>query len=228
MHAWQWEEADREFARAFALDPRLPATYRWYGQYLLVTGRTREAVDVRLRGLALDPLSAVLAYNVVGGYLAARKFDLAVAEATKMLALHPNAALAHDALGWSLVDAGRPADAIVPLERALALGGRWWPLANLGRAYALADRADDARRVIDRLAREWGDRAPGGMSIAAVHVALGERDSAFVWLDRDFAWRSGKLPFIHVFAAWEPLHGDPRFTRLLQGMGLEHSVASIR
>ena len=224
-HAWQWREAERAFARALALDPRLPVTYRWHSQHLDAMGRKRDALEATLRGLALDPLSAPLAYNVVGSYIPLGEFDAAIAEANKMLELHPNSPLSHESLGWTLVDAGRPAEAIAPLERAMALGGRWWPLANLGRAYALAGRPDDARRVLDRLRREWGDRPPGGMAVSAVYIALGKIDSAFVWLERDFQGKGGKLSFIHVFEAWAPLRGDPRFVRLIAGMGLDSALA---
>ncbi|MGH7447823.1 MAG: BTAD domain-containing putative transcriptional regulator, partial [Longimicrobiales bacterium] len=129
---WQWVAARRAFARAFELDPDQPNTYLSYSLYLDNMGRFDEALDATLRAQQLDPLSPTASYNVAGTYLHLARFDDAIAEARRIIELHPTLALGYDVLGWALVDAGRPAEAVEPLEKAVAIAdGRWLALANL-------------------------------------------------------------------------------------------------
>ncbi|HSK19441.1 MAG TPA: BTAD domain-containing putative transcriptional regulator [Longimicrobiales bacterium] len=219
---WQWEEARRAFARAFELDAGEPYTYLWYSLYLDNMGRFDEALVTTQRAQQLDPLSASASYNVTGTFLHLARFDEAITEARRMVELHPTLAAGYDALGWALVDAGRPAEAIEPLERAVAMaGGRWLALANLGRAYAFVGRHDDARAIIARLERDWGRLGFGNFAMAAVHLALDERDAALARLELVYRLRYAKLPHVRQWTAFEPLYGDPDFSRIVSEAGFE-------
>jgi serine/threonine-protein kinase len=219
-HAWEWPEAEAAFKRAIALDPNNPDTYQDYSIYLDNRGRFEEALDVCLFAKQLDPLSQRAAYNVAGSYLHLAQFQPAIEEARAMIALNPNLPLGYDALGWALVDSGRPAEAIEPLERAVLLGdGRWLALANLGRAYALAGRETDARAVLERLNRDWGHTGFGHFASAAVHLALGEREPALQRLEQVYRLRFAKVPHERQWSAFEPLYTDPEFIRIVREAG---------
>ncbi len=220
--SWEWDEAKAAFERAFALGADRPETYLWYSLYLDNMSRFEEALDATRRAQQLDPLSPSAGYNVVGSYLHLARFEPAIEEAHRLVELHPNVPLAYDALGWALVDAGRPAEAIAPLEKAVEMGeGRWLALANLGRAYALVGRRDDARAVLARLERDWGDLGFGNFAMAAVHVALDERDQALARLADVYRLRHAKLPHARQWSAFEPLYGDPRFSQIVRDAGYE-------
>jgi tetratricopeptide (TPR) repeat protein len=219
-HAWQWAEAEAAFKRALELDPNRPDTYVDHSIYLDNMGRFEEALQACLRARELDPLSPRVAYNVVGSYLHLAQFEPAIAEAHAMIALHPNLPLSYDALGWALVDSGRPDEAIEPLERAVTLGeGRWLALANLGRAYAFVGRRSEAQAVLARLERDWGDTGFGNFAMAAVHLALGERERALQRLEQVYRLRHAKLPHVRQWAAFEPLYQDPGFIRIVRDAG---------
>jgi serine/threonine-protein kinase len=218
--SWQWAEAEAAFRRALELDPDRPDTYVRYSLYLDNMGRFEEALQACLRARELDPLSPRVAYNVVGSYLHLARFAPAVAEARAMIALHPTLPLGYDALGWALVDSGRPAEAIEPLERAVTLGeGRWLALANLGRAYAFAGRPSEAEAVLARLQRDWGDTGLGNFAMAAVHLALGQRERALARLAQVYRLRNAKLPHVRQWTAFEPLYDDPDFLRIVRDAG---------
>jgi serine/threonine-protein kinase len=219
-HAWQWAEAEAAFKRALELDPNRPDTYVDHSTYLDNMGRFEEALQACLRARELDPLSPRVAYNVVGSYLHLAQFEPAIAEAHAMIALHPSLPLSYDALGWALVDSGRPGEAIEPLERAVTLGeGRWLALANLGRAYAFVGRRSEAQAVLARLERDWGDTGFGNFAMAAVHLALGERQRALERLEQVYRLRHAKLPHLRQWSAFEPLYGDPDFIRIVREAG---------
>lgn len=58
--------------------------------------------------------------------------------------------------------------------------------------------------------------------IALIYTALGEKDTAFEWLNKAVAERSTFL----VYSKWEPrlnpLHADPRFGQMLRKIGLSN------
>jgi hypothetical protein len=54
--------------------------------------------------------------------------------------------------------------------------------------------------------------------MAGIYAALGDRDSAFQWLDRAYDRRI--IWFLKVHPAMDPLRDDPRYTELLKKTGL--------
>jgi hypothetical protein len=63
------------------------------------------------------------------------------------------------------------------------------------------------------------------INIAAAYTAIGDRERAFYWLEEGYQHRglqSAGVPFeeVGVYPALDPLHADPRFTNLLERMGL--------
>ena len=57
-------------------------------------------------------------------------------------------------------------------------------------------------------------------SIAAAYAALGDKDEAFMWLERAFEERSLELAFIGVEPEMDVLRADPRFRDLIRRMNL--------
>src|SRR5205823_3088688 len=58
---WKWSDAERDFRRAVALNPRYAPAQQWLGEMLLVTGRLGEATRALERAAQLDPSSPVIA-----------------------------------------------------------------------------------------------------------------------------------------------------------------------
>ena len=53
-----------------------------------------------------------------------------------------------------------------------------------------------------------------------MHAALGDKDGAFKWLEKDFADRSLFPPFYAVERALDELRGDPRFEEMVRRVHL--------
>ena len=51
--------------------------------------------------------------------------------------------------------------------------------------------------------------------MALVYAGLGQRDSAFEWIDRAYAARDVHLTFLTTDPKWDDFREDPRFRRLL-------------
>jgi len=59
-----------------------------------------------------------------------------------------------------------------------------------------------------------------GHGIAAIYAALGEKDKAFEWLDKDIANRSSSVPQFRWFLVSDQLRDDPRWKDFLRRMDL--------
>ena len=55
---------------------------------------------------------------------------------------------------------------------------------------------------------------------AMVYAFLGDRDSAFEWLERAYAERNGTLAFLKTDVAMDNLKDDPRFVDLMRRLDL--------
>ena len=77
-----------------------------------------------------------------------------------------------------------------------------------------------ARRALARLDSLEHTQYVTPYAKALVHVALGEPDEAFRYLDRAVAERVHWLVWLDRDSRWAPLRGDPRFAILLRRVGL--------
>lgn len=58
-----------------------------------------------------------------------------------------------------------------------------------------------------------------GMRVAWVHALFGEKDSAFVWLERE-AWTMAELSGLSADKMFDPLRSDPRFLQEMLRIGI--------
>ena len=112
-------------------------------------------------------------------------------------------------------------DAIAELQKAITLSGKS-PLmiAALGHAYAKAGKRNEANRILDELQKLSAVRYVSSYELAAIYVALGEREQAFQRLERSYKERSFHLTNLKVRPEFAPLRPDSRFQDLVRRIGL--------
>ena len=86
--------------------------------------------------------------------------------------------------------------------------------------YAVTGKRTEALAVIRALEDKYARKEANALDLAAIYGALGERDRAFEWLERDFQNRIGNLGTIRWRIPYEPLRDDPRIKDLLKRMSL--------
>ena len=210
---WNWAAAEGEFHRAIEANPNYATAHAWYGLYLGLLGRSEEDVAERTRALDLDPLSLPVNAGLGDALGRAGRLPAAVRQLQKTLELAPDFPQAHEYLGEVYLRQGRNDAAIVEFQEARANG-------SLGYAYAVAGRQAEARRVLADLERRAGARYVPAVDLAAVHAGLGERDQAFLWLEKAFRDRVPSLSGLRVDPRLASLHADSRFADLLRRMNL--------
>jgi len=221
-HEWDWATAEREYKRALELSPSDARTHNWYAGYLMYVGRFDDGISEAKCARDLDPLSLPINNALAGRLLAGSRYDEALKQVQKTLELDAHFAPAHQTLGWVYLHSGKQEEAIREFQNALRLSGTADAdlQLDLGIAYAMTGKRDEARRILAKLENlhEQGG-VPSG-SVGILHGALGESNEAFAWLEKAYEERDPQLTYIKAGRRFEPLRKDPRFSELVHRLGL--------
>jgi tetratricopeptide (TPR) repeat protein len=218
---WDWAGAETEFRRALDLNPNYSEGHRMYSVYLSELGRSDEAIKEAQTAQRLDPLSLTTAVTVGWAYYYARQYDRAIEQCRDVIELDATFSSGHECLGSAYLAMGSFADAIAECQRSASGSGHASIReASLGRAYALAGRTAQARQILDELTGVGKHSYVPPYVFAMLYTALGEKEQAFAWLDKGYQERDPYLVRLRVDEAVDPLRSDPRFSQLLQRIGL--------
>jgi serine/threonine-protein kinase len=211
--------AERGFRRAIALNPGDAETHQWYGAVLGGRGDLPGLLrEVRIAH-ALDPLSRQIGADVARALWALQRNDEALVHLQHMLEADPDFAETHVMMGRVYLQQGRLNDAVAAFDRAVRLRNRdVLDLAELAYAYAVAGRQQDAQRLLVELEERARHEYVIPTTFAIVHMALGNRERAFDWLDRAAAARDLWLTESIFYPIYNPLRSHPRYATLLRAL----------
>jgi serine/threonine-protein kinase len=221
LHYWRWTEGERRFRRALELDPNSAQAHHWYALALTALGHVDQAVDQLRIARNLEPLSTLMNADFGMALLGAKRFDEAVEQELKTLELDPTNRTAMWILGLSYEGMGRYDEAIAQFESTLALNPASINMkSSLAHTYARANRTEDAERLLAELLSRSEDAEFPAYTIAVVNVGLGNNDEALRWLEKTYEQNSGWVRYLKVDTRLDPLRNDPRFTALIDKIGL--------
>jgi len=222
--------AAKEFLKAIELNPNSSFAHLFYGNcYLLPIGRNREAIAENQKALELDPLSLPINNFMGMTYAYAGDYENSFRQFQHTIELDPTFPLAHLYLSGVLQYVGRYKESLQEFQKSQLLSG--------------SDPDDVAREVAARLeafnkggekgfwqhilnemlqAEKQGQpQKPVASDIATAYAMAGDKDKAFEWLDRAYERREGQeITLLKCEPYFKNLRGDPRFTALLQRMGI--------
>ena len=228
-HAWMgivdstydydWASATRRFEAALTepVPPRVRHLHAYFRLRLI--GRAAEAVAEHLAALQHDPLNLITRVGLVMSLMSAERHDEASAEANRLLELAPEFAANY---GLLTVNVARE-----PLDVALSYAERGYALVpftagTAGLLAGLLRRKGDDRRA-DALLREVEDPGVYGnpVDLALYHLACGEVERAFEYLDRLVDQHHPMLIMVLVGGPYGPLlRVSPRWPAFARRIGL--------
>jgi TolB-like protein/Flp pilus assembly protein TadD len=218
---FDWSKAEGECLRAIELNPGSSVSYDAYGLLLAALGRHDEAIAVRRRAQELDPLAPVISSDLATTLLRAGRYEEALAEAEHLLDIEPDLPTAHSTLAWALIHLGNHEAGLSALKRAAeSSAGNTMFLAQLGQAYAVTGREEEARRILNELEEFGRHRYLPPYHLAYVYTGLGEHDKAMDCLERAYEERAGGIYGIKGSFLFRSLRSHPRFEQLLAKMNL--------
>jgi tetratricopeptide (TPR) repeat protein len=168
----------------------------------------------------LDPLNPFIHGNVGLVLYIARRYEEALEHFRDSLDIEPNFAWTHWHMGMAYLAAGYLTEAKAAFQKGYELsGGIALILGCLGVSHALLGDRVEARRCIDELAARARREHVSGIATALIYTVLGENDSAFEWLEKTLADRSGIVLWLK-WPLFDALRSDSRFSGVLQRTGL--------
>ena len=156
----------------------------------------------------------------------ARQHDRSVEALKKIIEMEPTFPAAHSVLGNVYVQMEMYDEAMAEYQKVIELSKGVAVLetamkAIIGHLHARRGDRSEARRILDEVAKAAAeDINVSAYVIAAIHSALGERASAFEWLDRAYEQREVNLVSLKVDPSLDGLRADERFADLVKRVGL--------
>ncbi len=208
---YDWPTAEREYKKAFELNPSYASGHQYYALGLMAHGRFAEAKEQLEAARRLDPLALIVDVDDAVLRKFQRDYDGVIAESQSILQRDPNFVLGYSMLttGYYIThrwDEWRSADAKAPQDdftRNLVNG-------NL----------DEARHILNQEIAEAdaGLRRPFGVFRDAVR--LKDKALALDWLERSYQNRDYWLLFINVEPEMDSIRSEPRFQAIVHRLGL--------
>jgi adenylate cyclase len=218
LHRFDWDPAAAEsaFRTALELNPGYAGARYWLGEFLLLSGRSGEAIEMLELAQDLDPISTVGNEHLVTAYYLSGQYDRADRQAAEALELHPQNSSVHRILGQLHLWRGRHDDALDSLRRARHMDpGDPETLSTLAMASFAAGQAEALDDLHTRLGRMQERMWAMPYHHAALAAAIGDRDRAFAALDTCFDERVFDLVRIVIDPAFDRLRPEPAFQTLL-------------
>lgn len=219
-YEWDWPAAQWEFTRAIALEPDNAGSHRLYGIALMWMGRFDEGLIELQQARELAPVDLEIHHNQALLLYWSRHYDQAISEARKTLEMDTQFPMAHRTIAKASVELGLYDQAIAEFRNAIASGGSQILKAELGHAYAVSGQRGEALKILEELKDLSTRRYVSPYDMAIVHIGLGQKDQAFVWLEKSYAERERWMLQLKVAPFLDPLRSDARFADLVRRVGV--------
>jgi len=218
-YRWDWDEADREFRQALALDPSLVEARFEYAWFLSTMGRLPEAIAEAQRAVERDPLSVSANLALGDVYSVARQYEKAIAQLQRTAAIEPNDPRPYAFLCGVYEQKGMFEDAIREYGKAMKLWeAKPEELAGLERAYKQSGASGYWKW---KLAQAKRQQEP--YEIAAVYSQLDDARQATAWLEKAYEGHAWQMVQLKSFPRWDPVRSNPQFQNLLRRLNFPQS-----
>ena len=207
---------EKEIKLALALNPNLAEAHYENAFYLMSAGRFAESIASAKQAQQLDPLSYkyLLAYM----YTYARQYDQAIAQHQYLAELEPKKTTAYNYLANVYEQMGRYEDAVEARQKAMALSEIFSEeIEELGRVYSKDGPKGYWMWRLEKL-KSWDE--PRSYLVAQIYAQLGDKEQAFVWLEKACENNDRGLYRLKVEPLLDPLRDDPRFGEMLRRMNI--------
>jgi tetratricopeptide (TPR) repeat protein len=228
-----WEQAGVEYRRAIALAPGDAETHYLYATYLAALGRLDEAVASVERARELDPASMAVNSDYSWLLYLARRYDDAIRQARETLKLVditqsslPNVAVYGRVWSYWVLVHGSWKKGDEPM--AASYFKEKWTAFGQGAAVA---GLSSLQQLMDWKIQDLHDKARRQQPISLISLAAsstlgGHADQALDALEQECRKGGDELLFVYtaVEPVFDPLHGDPRFARIVDCTGLPRNA----
>ena len=208
---YDWPTAEREYKKAFELNPSYASAHQYYALGLMAHGRFAEAEAQLDTARRLDPLALIVDVDLALLRKFQRDYDGVIAVSKDILRRDPNYHL-----GYSMLTTGYMCEHRWDDWRA---ADAKYPQAEFQRAAVNGNR-DEIERVMRKMMGEAkaGTRRP--YEVAYFAIMTGDRALALEWLEKAYQHHDYWMLFINVDPGYDPMRSDPRFQAIIHRLGV--------
>jgi len=221
FYEWDWSGAEEEFRKAIASNHNNAIAHQRFGLYFNLLGRFDEAKRELDLAMLIDPLSPHSYWSLTLTYFLTCEYEKAIEEVHKALEMERDYKPALYLLGRTYERSGQLDQAIEVFKKIFALSNSPMFLGALGRAYAGSGQDALARNVLEELEELSKRYYVSAYSKAIIHLALGDTDQSLECLEKACNDRCEMMTWLRIDPSFDGIRSDPRFTNLLQRVGLE-------
>ena len=210
----------RETRKAAVASPNSAIVASVFANGLCLVGQVDAGLAELDRAQRLDRLAPYTAVVREWCHYLARRYDDVITAHARTAALDPNFVYLDSYLGAAYREQGRFEEALAEYRRAQTIMGDQ-PLYGYAVTLARAGRTSQAREQLARLEAYARVHYVNPFGVAAVHVSLGDKDSAFAYLERAITKdRTAMLLGLGFYPEFDALRDDPRYRAIVQRLGL--------
>ena len=213
--SWDFESANASTKKALALEPDNAAVIGRAAVGNTYIGKIDEAIALKFKTLALDPLNYSNHYNLAFYYAINKQYEQAEVYIQTYLLHYPNAAWARYLYARILLGKGETAQALAEVEKEPHAFFK--PYYKSVIVYAMGNTTE-ADTLLAQLVKDWGHIA--WPNIASVFAYRDEKDQAFKWLELAYDNKDGTLFENLNLPEFENLWSDPRWNAFINKQGL--------
>jgi len=204
---YKWSEAEPEFHRAIELNPNNANAHYFYAfTFLMPLNRIDQSLEEFHAALSLDPLSPIVNTNYGLTLLVAHRYPEAIAQLQKVLERDPSFGPGNFYAAQIYANLGRYPEAVSALEKASPGAKGPWAPDMQGFLKLMLDPTEPAPPT----------------TVAEVYALAGDHNKAFAYLEKAYDEVDAELMACVRFPAFDSLHSDPRWTNLMDRLGLPH------
>jgi len=214
LHDRDLKGAELSFQKAIALNPSNAQAHEWYSHYLVAVGRMEDALRESRLALDTDVLSMDMNAHLSWNYYMAGDYSKSIDAAHNGLGIDPAHVPSKIYLAWSLMGAGRLAEAMdldeqIPRADSADIP-KWREAYRRGGARAYwAARVESGLKV---------GRTP--LALARYWICAGRKKEALDALEEAWKARAPAIIYLKTDPVYEPLRNEPRFISLAREIGL--------
>jgi DNA-binding winged helix-turn-helix (wHTH) protein/TolB-like protein/Flp pilus assembly protein TadD len=224
------EGAEQSYKRAIELNPNSAIAHYRYAFSLLSRLEIEGAIREMQRAQELDPISLSINTTLAGCLLYVGQYDEAIKYSKLALEVDPQFGLARLNLGEAYEWKGLHNEAAAEyMKLSEQQGFRLYGKLGLASVYARSGRQNEASQLIEEVKSQFTSGEAFfdlPLQIASTYAVLGEKDEAFVWLEKaveSFRFRRFDLRYSRPL---NTLKDDPRYEQILSRHEFTKSLVS--
>jgi DNA-binding winged helix-turn-helix (wHTH) protein/TolB-like protein/Tfp pilus assembly protein PilF len=220
---WNFDQAYKDLDRAIKVDPNYLMPHRILAGLYYRDRRFAEAVEEQKKAVEISPTSVVDKW-FLGSYLAASgRKDEGIAQLYRVAEMNPSFTPVYSSLWENYHQEGNHAKAYESFMKLKEVSGTEPDLiAKYKDAYERSGWMGVLRTELSLTKSKdpVGEYSARKYYIACLAALVGEKDTAFDYLNETLRYRSLGISFLKADAKLDSLRDDPRFDDLLRRAGL--------